>query len=109
MPRGEIADLDGDLARDLALDVPLQGVVPSGREGGIDQIDLVLLVEDAELDRGGVDERVGPRELDAVDAFLDRQQAVLADHGDVFGVVDRKLRALAGGEGHQIDGRFRPA
>ena len=54
--------------------------------------------------RGRVDERVGPGELDAVDAFLDREQAVLADHGDVFGVVDRKLRALAGGQGHQIDG-----
>ena len=54
--------------------------------------------------RGRVDERVGPGELDAVDAFLDREQAVLADHGDVFGVVDRKLRALAGGQGHQIHG-----
>ena len=54
--------------------------------------------------RGRVDERVGPGELDAVDAFLDREQAVLADHGDVFGVVDRELRALAGGQGHQIDG-----
>ena len=54
--------------------------------------------------RGGVDERVGPGELDAVDALLDGQQAVLADHGDVFGVVDRQLRAFAGGQGHQIDG-----
>ena len=104
MPDGEIADLDGDLAGDLALDVPLQGVVAAGGEGGIDQIDLVLLVEDAELDRGGVDERIGPGELDAVDAFLDGQQAVLADHGDVFGVVDRKLRAFAGGQGHQVHG-----
>ena len=50
MPRGEIADLDGDLAGDLALDVPLQGVVAAGREGRVHQIDLVLLVEDAELD-----------------------------------------------------------
>ena len=69
-----------------------------------DQVDLVLLVEDAELDRGGVDERVGPGELDAVDAFLDGQQAVLADHGDVFGVVDRQLRPFAGGKGDEIDG-----
>ena len=104
MPRGKIPDLDGDLAGHLALDVPLQGVVAARRERGIDQIDLVLLVEDAELDRGRVDERIGPGELDAVDAFLDGQQAVLADHGDVFGVVDRKLRALAGGQGHQVDG-----
>ena len=108
MPRGEIPDLDGDLAGDLALDVPLQGVVAAGGEGGIDQIDLVLLVEDAEFDAGRVDERVGPGELDAVDAFLDGQQAVLADHGDVFGVVDRKLRAFAGGQGHQIDGGLEP-
>ena len=50
MPRGKIPDLDGDLAGDLALDVPLQGVVAAGRERRIDQIDLVLLVEDAELD-----------------------------------------------------------
>ena len=34
------------------------------------------------------------------------KQAVLADHGDVFGVVDRELRALAGGQGHEIHGGF---
>jgi hypothetical protein len=101
---GEIADLDGDLARNPALDVPLQGIVAAGREGRIDQVDFVLLVEDAELDRGGIDERVGPRELDAVDALFHGQQPMLADHGDVFRVVDRKLRSLAGGQGHQIDG-----
>ena len=76
---------------------------PAGK-GRIHQIDLVLLVEDAELDAGRVDERIGPGELDAVHAFLDREQAVLADHGDVFGVVDRKLRALAGGQGDEIHG-----
>ena len=69
-----------------------------------DQIDLVLLVEDAEFDARRIDERVGPGELDAVHAFLDGEQAVLADHGDVFGVVDRKLRAFAGGQGDEIDG-----
>ena len=104
MPRGEIPDLDGDLAGDLALDVPLQGVVAAGGEGGIDQIDLVLLVEDAELDAGRVDERVRPGELDAVDALLDGQQPVLADHGDVFGVVDRELRAFPRGQGDQVHG-----
>ena len=82
----------------------MQGVVAASREGRIHQIDLVLLVEDAELDGSGIDERVGPGELDAIDALLDGQEPVLADHGDVFGIVDRELRALAGGQGHQIDG-----
>ena len=101
---GEVADLDGDLAGDLALDVPLQGIVAARGERGIDQINLVLLVEDAELDRRGVDERIGPGELDAIDAFLDRQQAMLADHGDVFGVVDRQLCPFARGKGDEIHG-----
>ena len=54
--------------------------------------------------RGRVNERVRPGELDAVDAFLDREQAVLADHGDVFGIVDRELRAFSRGQGDQIHG-----
>ena len=82
----------------LALDVPLQGVVAAAGKGGVDQVHLVLLVEDAEVDARRVDQRVGPGELDAVDALLDRQQAVLADHGDVFGVVDGQLRPLAAWE-----------
>ena len=101
---GKIPDLDGDLARHLARDVPLQGVVAACRERRVHQIDLVLMVENPELDAGRVDERIGPGELDAVDAFLDGQEPVLPDHGDVFGVVDRELRALAGGQGHQVHG-----
>ena len=46
-----------DLASDLALDVPLQGIVAAGRERGIDQIDLLLPVEDAELDAVKPDDR----------------------------------------------------
>ena len=62
------------------------------------------MVEDAEFDARRVDERIGPGELDAVHALLDREHAVLADHGDVFRVIDRELRALAGGQRHEIDG-----
>ena len=102
---GEVADFDGNLAGQLALDVPLQGVVAAGGERGVDQIDLLLVVQDAEVDAGRVDQRVGPRELDAVDPLLDRQQAMLADHGDVFGVVDRQLRPLAAGERDEVHGR----
>ena len=82
----------------------MQGVVAARREGGIDQIDLVLLVEDAEFNARRIDERVRPGELDAVHAFLHREQAVLADHGDVFAVVDRKLRTFAGGQRDEIHG-----
>ncbi len=38
------------------------------------------------------------------DALLDRQEPVLADHRDVFGVVDRELHAFPPGDGDQIDG-----
>ena len=76
---------------------------PAGKRR-IHQVDLVLALQDAELDARGVDQRVGPGELDAVDAFLDGQQPMLADHGDVFGVVDGQLRAFPGGEGDQIHG-----
>jgi hypothetical protein len=41
----------------------LQGVVAAGRERGIDQVDLSLLVENPEFDAGRVDERIGPGEL----------------------------------------------
>ena len=102
---GEVADFDGDLARHLALDVPLQGVVAAGGEGRVDQIDFVLLVQNAEVDAGRVDQRVGPRELDAVDALFDGQQPLLADHRDVFGVVDGQLHPLAAGQRDQIHGR----
>jgi len=100
---GEVANLDGQLSRHSALDVPLKGVVSSGGKRGVDQVDLVLVVEDAEVNAGGVDKRVGPGELDAVDPVLDGQQPVLADHRDVFGVVDGELGALAAGDGHQVD------
>ena len=49
--RGKIADFHRDLPRDPALDVPLQGVVAAGGECRIGQVDFILLVEDAELDR----------------------------------------------------------
>ena len=103
-PAGEVADLHGNLAGNLALDVPLQGVVAARREGRIDQVHLVLLIQDAELDRGGVDQGVGPGELDAVDAFLDREQPLLADHGDVFRVVNRELGSLPRREGNEVHG-----
>jgi hypothetical protein len=82
----------------------LEGVVAAGGEGRVRQVNLVLLVENPKLDARRVNERVRPGELDAVDAFLDGQQAVLADHCYVFRVVDRELRALAGRQGHQIHG-----
>jgi hypothetical protein len=102
--RRKIPDLDGNLAGDLAFDVPLEGIVATGREGRVHQIDLILLVEDAELNAGRINQGVRPGELDAVDAFLDREQAMLANHRDVLGVVDRELRAFSRRESDQIDG-----
>ena len=102
---GEVADLDGNLAGHAALDVPLQGVVAAAGKRRVDQIDLVLLVEDAEVDARRIDQRIGPGELHPVDALLDRQQPVLADHRDVFRVVDGQLRPLPARNGHQIDCR----
>src|SRR5208283_5329921 len=90
--------------RDFAGDVPLQGVVATGRKRGIDQIDSVLLVENPEFNAGRIDESIDPGKLDAIDAFFHGQQAELADHGDVFGVVDRKLRAVASWQRDEIDG-----
>jgi hypothetical protein len=68
---------------------------PAGK-GRVDQIDLVLVIEDAEVDARRIDQRVGPGELNPVDALFDRQQAMLADHRDVFGVVNRQLTADQG-------------
>ncbi len=60
-------------------------------------------VEDPEIDARRIDQRIGPGELDTVDALLDRQQPMLADHRDVFGVVDGQLRGFTAGDGHQGD------
>ena len=49
---GEVADFDRDLAGQFTVDVPLQGVVAARREGRIDEINLVLIVQDAEVDAG---------------------------------------------------------
>src|SRR5208283_2420229 len=45
--------------------------------------------------RGRIDERVGPTELQRVGALFEAHLAGLADQGEVFGVVDGKLDALA--------------
>ena len=101
---GEVPDLDGDLAGNLALDVPLQSFIATRRKGGIDQIHLILLIEDAEFDARRIDERIRPGELNAIYALFHGQQAVLADHGNVFRIVNRELRAFTGRQRDQIDG-----
>jgi len=61
------------------------------------------VVQNPEVDARGVNQRGGPRELDAVDARFDGQQPMLSDHGDVFRVVNRQLHAFARRNRHQVD------
>ena len=85
------------------LEALVRAALEEAGKRGVDQIHLVLVIDDAEVDAGRVDQCVGPRELDAIDARLDREQPMLADHRDVFRVVDRQLGALPARNGHQID------
>ena len=59
--------------------------------------------EETQLDRGGVDQRVGPTELQRVDAFLEAHFAGFADQGEVFGVVDGQLHGGAVGHRGEVD------
>ena len=67
------------------------------REGGIQQFQLFRMGHEPEPDRGRVDERVGPTELERIDAFLEAHLPGLADQGEVFGVVDRQLHGIPRG------------
>ena len=55
------------------------------------------------LDRGRVDQGVGPAELQGVDSLLETHRAGFAYQGEVFGVVDRQLDLLPVRDGGKID------
>ena len=62
---GEIGDLDRRLAVQLALDVPVEHLRLVVGKGGVEDFELIGMGEEAEADGRGVDERVGPTELQA--------------------------------------------
>ena len=67
------------------------------------------LGEEPQLDRGRVDQRVGPGELQRVDALLEAHHPRLADQREVFGVVDRELHGVPRGDRGEIDVALRGA
>ena len=95
-PAGEVGDLDRRLAVQLALDVPVEHLRLVVREGRVEHLQLVGLGEEPQLDRGRVDQRVGPTELQRVDALLEGHLPGLPDQRQVFGVVDRQLDRVRG-------------
>src|SRR5689334_14994782 len=100
---GEIANLDLRLADEIALDAPLQGVADAGRKTDIEDIERVGMSDGAELDRGRIDEGVGPGEFKAVEAFAKGQQPGLPDESEVDRVVDGELDRIAPGQIDHID------
>ena len=60
-------------------------------------------VRNLQFDRRRIDQRVGPGELQRVDALLERHDARLADQRDVLAVVDRELHGIAPRDGREID------
>ena len=68
---GEVRDLDRRLAVELALDVPVEHLRLVVREGRVEHLELVGVGQEPQLDRGRVDQRVGPGELERVDALLE--------------------------------------
>ena len=100
---GEVSDLDRRLAVDLALDVPKELLRLVVRESRVEHIELVGAGQELQLDGGRVDERVGPGELQWVDALLERHRAGLAHERQVLAVVDRQLDAIPLGDCREID------
>ena len=72
-------------------------------EGGVQHVELVGVGEEAQPHRGGVDQGVGPAELQRVVAFFENHPARLADEGEVFAVVDGELHRVACGHGGEVD------
>ena len=63
---GEVCDLDRRLAVDLALHVPIQHLRLGVGEGRIEHGQLLAAGEEPQFDRRGVDQRIGPTELQRV-------------------------------------------
>ena len=100
---GEVGDLDRGFAVELALHVPVEHLRLVVREGGVEHVELVGVREELQFDRTGIDQRVGPGELQRVDALLERDDARFADQREVFAVVDRELHRVPLGHRRQID------
>ena len=64
---------------------------------------LSALREELQLDGRGIDERIGPGELQRIGPLLERHRARLADERQVFAVVDRQLNAIPLGDRREID------
>ena len=99
---GEISDLDGRFAVELALDVPVQHLRLGVREGGVQHVELIDVRQELELHARWIDQGVGPRELERVDPLLEGNLACFADERDVLAVVNRELDRIAAGNGGQI-------
>ena len=100
---GEIGDLDRGLAVQFALHVPIEHLRLGVGEGRVQQRQFLAVREEPQFDRRGVDERIGPTELQRVGARLEGHLAGLADQRQVFRVVDRKLHGIAVGDRRKID------
>jgi hypothetical protein len=88
---------------DLALDVPKELLWLVVRERRVEHVELVGVREEFKINRGGIDECVGPGELEWIDPFLERDRARLAHQCEVFAVVDRKLDAIPLRYGRKVD------
>ena len=53
--------------------------------------------------RAGIDQRVGPGELQRIDALFERDGPRFADQRQIFAVVNRQLHRVPLGHGRQID------
>ena len=100
---GEIGDLDRRLAVHFALHVPIEHLRLGVGEGRVQHRELLAVRKKSQFDRRGVDERIGPTELQRIGPRLEAHLAGFAHQRQVFGVVDRKLHGIAVGHGRQID------
>ena len=99
---GQVGDLDRHLAVQGAGDVPESQVLHAGRKNQLRDVDLVGAGLRDHFQTRRVDQRILPRELQAVGAFLERQGPALAGQGHVRRIVDRQLHRVARGQRHEI-------
>src|SRR6185295_18344416 len=85
---------------------PLQCIRDTRRKTDVNHIDFIRMGERAEFHGSGINESIGPGELETVEAFLEREETGFLDECEVNGVVDRELNGITAGEGDDVDASF---
>ena len=100
---GEITNLHHHIAGKFTVDAPLQRVRHARWKARVEHLHRISVGQRLEFNGRGIDERVGPGELQLVHPLAKREVPGLLDQREIHGVVNGKLHRVAGGERDDVD------